>query len=152
MTDAKKKAASLIRRFHTNNPFTLAEALGIHILYSNLGGTWGCCTTYKRIKFIHINTEISEEKQKFTCAHELGHAVLHPGLSLPYLRAHTLFSPAVYERQANTFAVELLLPDDMIREHPECSLDHLARSAGLPYGMEHLKVFSSLIYSERRKS
>lgn len=137
--DAKKKAASLIRRFHTNDPYSLAAALGIHMLYSNLGGTWGCCTTYKRIKFIHINTEISEAEQRFTCAHELGHAVLHPGMSLPYLRAHTLFSPAVYERQANTFAVELLLPDSLLREHSDCSLDHLARSVGIPAGMEHLK-------------
>lgn len=141
--DAKKKAVSLIRRFHTNDPFTLASALGIHILYSDLGGTWGCCTTYKRIKFIHINTEISEEKQKFTCAHELGHAVLHPGLSLPYLRAHTLFSPAVYERQANTFAVELLLPDVLLQEYPECTLDRLAKFAGLPPGMEIFKTISA---------
>lgn len=143
MTDAKKKAASLIRRFHTNDPFTLADALGIRILYSDLGGTWGCCTTYKRIKFIHINTEISEEEQRFTCAHELGHAVLHPGMSLPYLRAHTLFSPAVYERQANTFAVELLLPDALLYEYPDCTLDRLAKFAGLPPGMESFKVISA---------
>lgn len=141
--DAKKKAVSLIRKFNTNNPFILAAALDIHILYSDLGGTWGCCTTYKRIKFIHINTEISEEKQKFTCAHELGHAVLHPGLSLPYLRAHTLFSPAVYERQANTFAVELLLPDALLQEYPECTLDRLAKFAGLPPGMEIFKTISA---------
>nr|DAF40040.1 MAG TPA: IrrE protein [Caudoviricetes sp.] len=141
--DAKKKAVSLIRRFHTNDPFTLASALGIHILYSDLGGTWGCCTTYKRIKFIHINTEISEEKQKFTCAHELGHAVLHPGMSLPYLKAHTLFSPAVYERQANTFAVELLLPDILLREYPDCTLDRLAKFAGLPPGMSIFKTISA---------
>ncbi len=143
MTDAKKKAASLIRRFHTNDPFTLADALGIHILYSDLGGTWGCCTTYKRIKFIHINTKISEEKQRFTCAHELGHAVLHPGMSLPYLKAHTLFSPAVYERQANTFAVELLLPDALLQEYPDCTLDRLAKFAGLPPGMSIFKTISA---------
>lgn len=141
--DAKKKAASLIRRFHTNDPFALAAELGIHIVYGNLDGTWGCCTTYKRIKFIHINDRISEAEQRFTCAHELGHAVLHPGMSLPYLRAHTLFSPAVYERQANTFAVELLMPDALLLEHPDCSLDHLARSVGIPAGMEHLKNFFS---------
>lgn len=137
--DAKNKAASLIRRYATNDPFLLADHLGIHVLYRDLGGTWGCCTAYKRIKFIHINQNLSEAEQRFTCAHELGHAVLHPGISLPYLRAHTLFSPAVYERQANTFAVELLLPDSLLREYPEISLDRLARAAGLPEGMEHLK-------------
>lgn len=139
--DAKFSAASLIRRFHTADPFKIADALGIHVLFSDLGGTWGCYTSYKRIAFIHINAQISEPQQRFTCAHELGHAVLHRGLSLPYLRAHTLFSPSIYERQANSFAVELLLPDDLLREHPDCSLDHLARAAGIPPGMEVLKVF-----------
>lgn len=138
--DAKKKAASLIRRFHTNDPYSLAAALGIRILYSELGSVWGCCTTYKRIKFIHINQNLSDEEQRFTCAHELGHAVLHPGMSLPYLKAHTLFSPAIYERQANTFAVELLMPDDFIKEMPGCTLDKIARSVGIPKNLEHLKV------------
>lgn len=138
--DARKSAASLIRRFHSNDPYRIADALGIHVLYGDLGGTWGCYTTYRRIAFIHINAQISEAEQRFTCAHELGHAVLHRGLSLPYLRAHTLFSPSIYERQANTFAVELLLPDELLREHPDCSLDHLARAAGLPAGMEYLKA------------
>lgn len=29
--------------------------------------------------------------------------------------------------------------DELLRDHPDCSLDHLARSAGIPPGMEHLK-------------
>lgn len=138
--DAKNKAASLIRRYATNDPFALAEYLEIHVLFCDLGGTWGCCTTYKRIKFIHINQNLSEAEQRYTCAHELGHAVLHHGLSLPYLRAHTLFSPAIYERQANIFAVELLMPDDLIKEMSGCTLDKIAKSMGIPDGLVYLKA------------
>ncbi|WP_314797209.1 ImmA/IrrE family metallo-endopeptidase [uncultured Selenomonas sp.] len=44
-----------------------------------------------------------------------------------------------FERQANTFAVELLLPDDLLREYPDCSIYQLARSAGVPENFVELK-------------
>lgn len=55
--------------------------------------------------------------RKFVCAHELGHALLHPGINTPFLKASTLFSVNKLEREANEFAVELLLPDDLIKEY-----------------------------------
>ena len=138
--DIKEKVESLIRTYHTNNPFDIVRELNIHILYGNFGQTWGCCQTYNRSQFIHINNTIPEEYQRYTCAHELGHALLHKGISTPYLKRYTLFSIGRIERQANTFAVELLLPDDFIKEYPYCSLEHLAQSVGIPAGMEVLKI------------
>lgn len=42
------------------------------------------------------------------------------------------FNPhSKFERQANTFAVELLLPDDLLREYPDCTLYQIARSIGV---------------------
>lgn len=137
--DIKGKAESLIRMYHTNDPFYIAENLGIHIIYSDLGHTWGCCYTYRRIKFIHISTHVSEVNQKYTCAHELGHAVLHKGISTPYLKSHTLFSIDKIERQANTFAVEILLPDYLIKKYPSYTIECLSQSCGIPEGMEILK-------------
>jgi Zn-dependent peptidase ImmA (M78 family) len=75
----------------------------------------------------------------YVCAHELGHAILHAKINTPYLSAYTLFSVAKIERQANTFAVELLLPDDLLQEHPDCPIYNLAQLAGIPEGMEQLK-------------
>lgn len=137
--DIKKKVEHLTRRFGTRDPFQIAEALGIQLVYSDLGETWGCSSTYKRIKFIHINENLDERWQRYTCAHELGHSVLHRGVSLPYLKQNTFFSPGTYERQADTFAAELLLPDSLIQENPGHSIYDLAESVGLPPALITLK-------------
>ena len=41
--------------------------------------------------------------------------------------------------QANTFAVELLLPDELLREYPDCSIYQLAASVGVPSEFVGLK-------------
>lgn len=45
-----------------------------------------------------------------------------------------------FERQANIFAVELLLPDDLLREYPDCTVYQLARSVGVPEELIELKM------------
>lgn len=45
-----------------------------------------------------------------------------------------------FERQANIFAVELLLPDELLLESPECSIYQLAQSYGLPVEYAELKL------------
>ena len=69
----------------------------------------------------------------------LGTVVLHKGVSTPFLKAHTLFSIEKIERQANTFAVELLLPDELLQQYPETSIHRLADMVGVPMGLEVLK-------------
>ncbi|MGE7091255.1 ImmA/IrrE family metallo-endopeptidase [Lysinibacillus sp. NPDC048646] len=50
------------------------------------------------------------------CAHELGHAILHPDENTAFLKKNTLFSTDKIEIEANTFAVELLLPDELFKD------------------------------------
>lgn len=135
----KAAVKQLMKKHNTNNPYELAKFLNIIILYAELGNTWGYYTTYKRSRFIIINQNIPETLQTYTCAHELGHSVLHKGISTPFLRKHTLFSVEKIERQANTFAVELLLPDDLIMQYPDISIHRLADMVGVPMGLEVLK-------------
>lgn len=75
--------------------------------------------------------------QRFVCAHELGHAVLHPGLNTPFMKANTLLSTDRIEREANTFAVELLMPDDVIREYE--TIHQAAAVCGVPEEVVLLK-------------
>lgn len=135
----KAAVKQLMKKHNTNNPYELAKFLNIIILYAELGNTWGYYTTYKRSRFIIINQNIPETLQTYTCAHELGHSVLHKGISTPFLRKHTLFSVEKIERQANTFAVELLLPDDLLMQYPDISIHRLADMVGVPMGLEVLK-------------
>lgn len=135
----KRIAEKLMRKYDTNNPFKLADELGIVVKYDDLGNTWGYFITYKRIKIIHINKNIDEWLQRYTCAHELGHSILHKGVPTPFLKKHTLFSIEKIERQANTFAVELLMPDDIISKYDGYTIHNIADIIGIPNGLEVLK-------------
>ena len=79
------------------------------------------------------------KKNHNTCAHELGHSILHPNVNPPFLRKHTLFSIDKIERQANAFAVELLLPDEFLDECSDINFATVAKSNGIPEGLEVLK-------------
>ncbi|AIQ71183.1 ImmA/IrrE family metallo-endopeptidase [Paenibacillus graminis] len=99
----------LIKKYKTNSPFELSEALGIHIRFMNLGqSTKGLYYRKLRRRFIVIHNELPLEWQRFVCAHELGHDRLHKGINRFFLEENSYFSPGKLERQANLFAVKLL--------------------------------------------
>lgn len=137
--DIKRTVEKLMRKYNTNDPFKLAESLNIIVKYDDLGNTWGYFITYKRIKIIHINNNLEEWLQRYTCAHELGHSILHKGVPTPFLKKHTLFSIDKIERQANTFAVELLMPDNVIAQYEGYTVHNIADIVGIPNGLEFLK-------------
>jgi Predicted Zn peptidase len=136
--DTKKIATNLIGRIGTNNPFHIAEHLGITIIYTDLGNTLGFFSKYKRSKFIHLNNKLSEQLENFVCAHELGHAILHPDMNTPFLKKRTLLSTDKIERQANSFAIELLMPDSFLEESGY-NIYCLAASLGIPEKLVQLK-------------
>lgn len=124
------KAAELIKRHESTNPFEIATKKSIQLVFEPLGMTYGYFHTYKRISLIHINSSLDYIWQRFTCAHELGHRVLHPGINTPFLRENTLFSVDKIEREAHEFAVALLLGRDCIQ--PNESVQDLFIRNGVP--------------------
>ena len=126
--------AKIARKYKTNNPFAIAKLKGIVLLYADLGETLGFYFYDSRIKFININNRLDEDLQRFVCAHELGHAVLHPKSNTPFLKRQTLFSTDKIEREANEFAVHLLLYDKNLEDY-ETRFDVL-RENGIPLEME----------------
>ena len=140
--DIRKKVQQLIRRHGTNNPERLARTMGINVIYIDLGGSvYGTYLKYKRVKTILIDAERTPEHlRRFVLAHELGHAVCTPDANTSWISAYTLaLNTDRIEREANTFAVELLLPDDFVRENEGCSIYQLARLRGVPEGLVELK-------------
>lgn len=131
--DIKKYVSSLALANGTNNPFEIAENKGIVVLMEPLGSIRGYYSKALKTKFIHINENMDERKQLFTCAHELGHALLHPNLSTPFLRDSTLFSINKLEVQANRFAVSLTYPADYLKQEFEgCSICQISEALRLP--------------------
>lgn len=135
----RQVAIGIAERYNTNNPFDIARERNIGILYEPMKTTYGFYVRYRRFQNIILNNALSEELQRFVCAHELAHSILHADLNVPKLTRYTLFSRDKFEVQANTFAVELLLPDDLLREYPDCSVYQLAASVGVPREFVGLK-------------
>lgn len=109
----KKRVNLLMKNHDTNCPFTIAKSRDIQIQYELLGNTLGYYSKHFRIPIIHINESINEKMQKFVCAHELGHAILHPNTNTQFLKKHTFFSTDRIELEANTFALELLFSKEV---------------------------------------
>ena len=127
----EENAAHLVRKYKTNCPFEIAEALGIHIRYMDLGkSTKGLYYKKLRRRFIIINEGLSDQWQRFVCAHELGHDRLHKGINRFFLEEHSYFWPGKLERQAHYFAITLLTAgqEQQIGETTEA----FAKRTGIP--------------------
>ena len=138
--DIRKKVAYLNKKYGTRNPFDLAACLGIIVIFEDLGAINGYYNKQLRMKQIHINQNLPEHIQKLTCAHELGHALIHPNSNTPFLRNSTFYSVDKFEIEANTFAAELLISDDDIAEYKNFTVDQFARMFGYREELIRLKL------------
>jgi Zn-dependent peptidase ImmA (M78 family) len=112
-----RQVKRLLRRFKTRCPFQLAELLHITIVYKELPAhVKGYCMRVLRRKYIILNINLPAEELNFICAHELGHLILHKGFNHFFITQHTLVPIGKIEREANQFAVELLISDKLLLE------------------------------------
>ena len=57
-----------------------------------------------------------ERRRRFTIAHEIGHFVLHPARVRPERGGVVTEAMRSEEREADTFAAELLMPEPLVRQ------------------------------------
>lgn len=104
--DIQQRINRLVRSHETNNPYRIAKEKGIVIIEAPLGEINGFYHRSNNIRIIYLNRDLSEDKKRFTCAHELGHAILHP--ALPSLSLSVSTYTIKRESEANEFATKLL--------------------------------------------
>lgn len=141
-----KKLVSYYQRVYgTNDPKRIAEFLGIHIVYVPLGNALGYYRYMKRIKWIFINEDILEDENlvRVVMAHELGHAVLHWKENCCFMAHHTLMLTSRIEQQANAFAAQLLITDEMLNEYSGCTIEQFCSCTGIPEEFVRLKSFET---------
>lgn len=136
----KKLITYLKRKYETDNPFEIAKCLGIKIIFEELGAINGYYNKVLRQKQIHINQNLPEHLQLLTCAHELGHAIMHPNASTPFLLNSTFLSVSKFEIEANKFAVHLLITDDELHEYGDCTVEQLSRIFGYHKRLIELRI------------
>ena len=140
--DIKRFANDIADIHDSRNPFRIAAENNIHILYEELGKNLGYFSNLFRIKTIRINDHADPFLQQFICAHELGHALLHPHDGTHAFNRNSFIANCKIEKEANQFAVELLFPDELIAGHPEIDIYNLARTFCIPYQLVYLKSIS----------
>ena len=145
--NARECAIKLMRRCNSNNPFTIVRALDIILIYCHLVDLNGFYQYHKRNHIIYLSEDLDEVTARFVLAHELGHMQLHRNLNTVFMDTRTFNPHSRFERQANTFAVELLLPDDLLREYSDYSIYQLARSVGVPEEFVGLKLLQRLPFN-----
>lgn len=142
MSRIRREVKRLMKKYKTNDPFLLAEKLNITVairyIHHEINGFY---KMEQKNKFIIINKNLSHEMQRFVCAHELGHAILHPRSNIHFLRKNTLFSVNKIEVEASSFAVELLIPDNELYEYRNLSIYDMAGIFGVPKELAHLKKY-----------
>ncbi|MFG3612420.1 ImmA/IrrE family metallo-endopeptidase [Rummeliibacillus stabekisii] len=129
-----------IKKYKTNCPFELAKLLNIQVIFWELPDEVDGMYYYtKRNKFIFINNKLAEYKQRFVCAHELGHSDMHTKISTPFMRSSTWFSVDKIEIEANIFAAELLISDESLRECENLTTEQIAALHKVPTELVELK-------------
>lgn len=105
----------LIEQYETSNPFELCQCLEIKVFFEDLGKKINGYfqRTADSFEIIHINSNLDFYMQRYICAHELGHAILQPDISISFFIEHPLMIKSKYEIQADKFAAELLISNNV---------------------------------------
>lgn len=129
------------KKTDSRDPFEICRQLGINIKFHNLGSIKAYCFCQSRIKSIVINENADEHTAKLLCAHELGHALLHEQiLKNVHVHKSTLFDETTpTEHEANLFAAELLISDDMLFEKSGSSYMEISKELCVPEALVDFK-------------
>lgn len=140
MKSVKQVANYYKRKFGTSNPFEIAEFLNIEVLFDNFDKCSGCYLFLKNHRCILINKNLEGQEKMLVMAHELGHAILHKNQNCYFIRNKTYLLCSRIEREANLFAVNLLISDDDVKEYESCSIDQLSMVFGIDRKLIELRL------------
>ena len=137
-----EKSCLLLKKYNTSDPCKLADLLSIEVMIGDIGSRLGYYMYMKRSKCIWINESLEGNERLFVMAHEVGHALLHPKENCYFLRNHTLLNTRT-EIEANKFAVEFLIPNELLTEYfryQEYSIEQTARFLGYQRELIELRL------------
>ena len=128
--DVKRLVAYYVKKYNTRNPFELADYLGVEVQTGQLGESSGFYMFLKNHKCVFLNEDLEEHERTLVMAHELAHSIMHRKENYYFIGNKTLMLNSKMEIEANTFAAELLIPDDLIYENPGMNSTQIARLVG----------------------
>lgn len=138
--DIKARVNRLVRFYKTRDPFEMIKGMNIILVNYPLEGVRGFYQYFQRNNIIYLDEKLSDSERRFVLAHELGHMMLHKKSNAIFMDTRTQFNTSKYEQEANLFAMELLLPDQILDEYLQSgySTEQLSRITG--YYTELIKL------------
>lgn len=141
--DIKKKVDSLVRKYKTRDPFEIIQGLNAILIFAPLIDTRAFYQYFQRNNIIYIDENLSLHEQAFECAHEMGHMFLHKKTNTIFMDTRTNFNTDRFEKEANIFAMDLLISDEDLFEYlkvQKYTTDQLARSLGYEKRLIELRL------------
>ena len=136
--DINSLVSSIVKRHNSRNPFEIIRGMNTILVVTPLVGIRGFYQYFQRNNIIYIDENLSRHDQMFVCAHELAHMLLHKSANAVFMDTRTYLKTSTYEKEADKFAVELLVPNKILLENWKCSTEQLARLTG--YSEELIKL------------
>lgn len=128
--DISREVNSLVRRYQTRNPFEMIQGMNVILVSCPLSGVRGFYQYFQRNNIIYIDENLPEHEKLFVCAHELGHMFLHKKSNAIFMDTRTHFNTSKFEAEADKFAIQLLLSDDLINSYKEHNVEQISRITG----------------------
>ena len=126
----RKRVDKLVRLHQTRNPFEIIKGMNVILVFYPLEGIRGFYQYFQRNNIIYIDENLPKSEQIFVCAHELGHMILHKESNALFMDSKTHLNVNSYEIEANKFAMELLISDEVLEENREFTIEQLSRMLG----------------------
>ena len=121
------KVVTIKKIYKTNDPFELADVLGVTIAYRNnfkiLKGYFIMMNGYP---YIVVNANLDFNEQRMIVAHELGHYLFHKEIALsgPLHDTFLYDMKSTTEYEANMFAADFLVDDETIDDFAQQGFDY----------------------------
>ena len=140
MKDIRKLANSLAQKYRSRNPFEIIQGMNVILVFAPLINVRGFYQYFQRNNIIYIDDHLPEHEQKFVCAHELGHMLMHRKENAVFMDAKTYLKTTPYETEADKFAVELLVPNEIILENRQGTTKQISRLTGYSEELIRLRL------------
>lgn len=138
--DIKKLADFIAKKYQTRNPFEILKGMNTILVFAPLVDIRGFYQSFQRNNIIYIDENLQEHEQRLVRAHELGHMLLHKNENTVFMDSRTHLKTSTYETEANKFAVELLIPNEVILENWKCTTEQLSFLTGYPEELIKLRL------------
>lgn len=142
-TDIYRLVEKIKRRFHTTDPYEIAEICGIEVISRKFDTMKGMYTVSEKNPYIFLNEELDEYMERVVMFHELGHHFMHRYSAVSTFKEHTLYDmSSKMEIEANTFTANFMISDEDIEQNScyEYTSEQLARSLCIPHEILLIKL------------